>query len=135
MKISVAPICFLFCAAALAASDPLAGRVEGTGPVPPAGYSPPLVSNGELNMLVEWMGGQTDADYFHLEPTVYWQGRRGPARVSELFGFGKFMPKMQIDGVDAGLPSKWSQTLDVFKARVVCTGSFAKGIEVTLPFS
>ena len=129
MKISVAPICFLFCASALAASDPLAGRVEGTGPVPPAGYSPPLVSNGELNMLVEWMGGQTDADYFHLEPTVYWQGRRGPAREAELFGFGKFMPKMQIDGVDAGLPSKWSQTLDVFKARVVCTGSFAKGIE------
>lgn len=117
------------CLTASGASDPLAGRVEGQGPKPPEGYVPPLISNGELNMLVEWTGGQSDATYFRLEPTVYWQGRRGPAREAELFGFGKFMPEMKIDGVDAGLPSAWSQTLDIFKARTVCKGSFAGGIE------
>jgi hypothetical protein len=46
---------------AFSASDPLTGRLEGEGFVPPEGYSAPLISNGDLNMLVEWMGGQTGA--------------------------------------------------------------------------
>lgn len=129
MRIGVLTTGYLLAAAgAFGASDPLAGRVEGEGPNPPEGYSPPLISNGDLNMLVEWMGGQTDADYFHLEPTVYWQGRRGPAREAELFGFGKFMPTMSVDGKDAGLPAKWAQTLDVGRAEVICEGDFAGGI-------
>lgn len=115
--------------ASLGASDPLAGRVEGKGPVPPEGYSPPLISNGDLNMLVEWTGGQSDADYCHLEPMVYWQGRRGPARTAELFGFGKFMPTMSVDGRDAGFPETWAQTLDIARAEVVCEGRFADGVE------
>ena len=40
------------------ASDPLCGRVEGAGATPPEGYSPPLISNGDLNMLVEWTGAR-----------------------------------------------------------------------------
>ena len=129
MKIGILTAGCLLAAMAFGASDPLAGRVEGTGTELPEGYSPPLISNGDLNMLVEWMGGQTDADYCHLEPTVYWQGRRGPAREAELFGFGKFMPTMSVDGKDAGLPSKWAQTLDIGRAEVICEGTFAGGID------
>ena len=128
MKRCVVACAVLTAVGVFGASDPLAGRVEGEGSNPPEGYSPPLISNGDLNMLVEWMGGQTDADYYHLEPTVYWQGRRGPAREAELFGFGKFMPTMSVDGKDAGLPAKWAQTLDVGRAEVVCEGDFAGGI-------
>ena len=113
---------------AFSASDPLTGRLEGEGFVPPEGYSAPLISNGDLNMLVEWMGGQTGAKRNEMISEVYWQGRRGPARDAELFGFGRFMPIMMVDDEDAGLPSKWAQTLDVKKAMVVCEGLFECGV-------
>ena len=101
----------LLCAIALV-SDPLTGRLCGKGSTPPEGYSPPLVSNGDLNMLVEWTGGQSGAEYNKMRTTVYWQGRRGPARDAELFAFGRFNPTMAIDGKTVGLPAAWSQTLD-----------------------
>ena len=68
------------CLALALVSDPLAGRLCGKGPTPPDGYSPPLISNGDLNMLVEWTGGQSGRAYNQMRTTVYWQGRRGPAR-------------------------------------------------------
>lgn len=129
LALNVVPELFAQSTDGLAFGDPLTGRVVGRGDRPPEGYVPPLVSNGDLNMLVEWTGGQSDADYFGLSPTVYWQGRRGPAREAELFGFGKFMPTMTVDGADAGRPQVWEQTLDVTQAVVVCEGVFSADIE------
>lgn len=122
-------VLFLSPLLAFAASDPLAGRLEGKGPKAPAGYSAPLISNGDLNMLVEWMGGQTGAKRNEMISEVYWQGRRGPAREAELFGFGRFMPVMRVDGKDAGLPSVWAQTLDIKEAVVICEGEFKSGMK------
>lgn len=113
-------------------SDPQAGRVCGCGRVAPDGYIPPLISNGDLSMLVEWSGGQSGASFSNLRTEVYWQGRRGPARAAELFGFGRFQPKVEVDGVVLGLPDKWSQTLDIRDARVICEGLFERvGVEAT----
>ena len=113
----------------LAASDPLTGRLEGVGHEPPEGYAAPLISNGDLNMLVEWMGGQTGVKRNEMIAEVYWQGRRGPAREAALLSFGCFMPKMYVDGKDAGLPARWAQTLDIKNAMVVCEGTFDCGVE------
>lgn len=110
-------------------SDPLAGRLCGTGPNAPEGYSPPLISNGDLNMLVEWTGGQSGATFNNLRTEVYWQGRRGPAREAKLFGFGRFQPTLRVDKRLVGKPSVWSQTLDTRTARVVCEGAFDAGVE------
>ena len=62
----------LLCAIALV-SDPLTGRLCGKGSTPPEGYSPPLVSNGYLNLLVEWTGGQSAAEYNKMRKNVYSQ--------------------------------------------------------------
>lgn len=119
------------CLALALVSDPLAGRLCGKGPTPPDGYSPPLISNGDLNMLVEWTGGQSGRAYNQMRTTVYWQGRRGPARDAELFAFGRFNPTMVVEGKAVGLPAAWSQTLDVRQALVTCVGAFAEGLEAT----
>lgn len=119
------------CLALALVSDPLAGRLCGKGPTPPDGYSPPLISNGDLNMLVEWTGGQSGRAYNQMRTTVYWQGRRGPARDAELFAFGRFNPTMVVEGKAVGLPAAWSQTLDVSQALVTCVGEFAEGLEAT----
>lgn len=110
-------------------SDPLAGRICGDGATPPESYAPPMVSNGDLNMLVEWTGGQTGRAFHKLKTEVYWQGRRAPAREAALFGFGRFMPRLSVDGKNAGQPAKWAQTLDVFKALVTCEGEFDAGVQ------
>ena len=51
----------------------------GVGERTPEGYCPPMISNGDLNMLVDWWGGQGTNEYFLLPTEVYWQGRRGVA--------------------------------------------------------
>lgn len=119
------------CAGASANSDPLVGRVCGKGATPPEGYSPPMISNGDLNMLVEWTGGMSTNDWYHLKPMVYWQGRREPAREAKLFGFGRFNPVLEIDGKASGTPESWVQTLDVTNALVSCEGVFGGGVKMT----
>ena len=118
MKMLIAIASFILCVAASAHG------VGDVGGLPPDGYCPPLISNGDLNMLVDWWGGQGTNDYYHLKTEVYWQGRRGVARNAELFGFGRFNPTLAIDGHDAGLPHEWRQTLDVTNAVVVCEGLY-----------
>lgn len=116
---------------ASADSDALAGRVCGKGEAPPEGYSPPMISNGDLNMLVEWTGGMSTNDWYHLKPMVYWQGRREPAREAKLFGFGRFNPVLEIDGKASGAPESWVQKLDVTNALVTCEGVFGGGVKMT----
>ena len=57
MKKLVASTFFLLCGAVSASG------VRDVGGMPPDGYCPPLVSNGDLNMLVDWWGGQGTNDY------------------------------------------------------------------------
>ncbi len=102
-----------------------ASTVSGHGTCVPEGYCPPLISNGDLNMLVDWWGGQGTNEYYSLNTEIYWQGRRSVAREARLFGFGRFNPMLSIDGKDAGLPLDWSQTLDVTNAFVETIGSYA----------
>lgn len=118
MKKLVVRTFFLLCGAVSASG------VRDVGGMPPDGYCPPLVSNGDLNMLVDWWGGQGTNDYYHLKTEVYWQGRRGVARNAELFGFGRFNPTLSVDGQDVGLPREWRQTLDITNAVVVCEGRY-----------
>ena len=77
-----------------------ASTVSGHGTCVPEGYCPPLISNGDLNMLVDWWGGQGTNEYYSLNTEIYWQGRRSVAREARLFGFGRFNPMLSIDGKD-----------------------------------
>ena len=108
----------------------LLAAVCGVGEKTPEGYCPPLISNGDLNMLVDWWGGQGTNEYFLLPTEVYWQGRRGVARKAELFGFGRFAPTLAVDGADAGRPREWTQELDTDEAFVLCDGRFP-GVDAT----
>lgn len=106
------------------------GQVSGTGTSLPEGYSPPLISNGRLNMLVDWWGGQGTNAYYQLKTEVYWQGRRNVAREARLFGFGRFNPLVTVDGERIELPTAWTQSLDITTGVVRCVGDYA-GVTVT----
>ena len=131
MKMIFSVLVAISTGAVFAASNPLIGRLEGVGFEPPEGYAAPLISNGDLNMLVEWMGGQTGVKRNEMIAEVYWQGRRGPAREAALFSFGRFMPEMRVNGADALLPARWAQTLDIKSAIVECEGEFECGVKAT----
>lgn len=47
----------------------------GAGPLPD-GYVPPLICNGSLCMLVDYLGGQTQRAYCRMTPGITWAGRR-----------------------------------------------------------
>ena len=123
-KLNVLALC-LACILEIRAS--VSGTANGQ---PPEGYCPPLASNGDLNMLVDWWGGQGTNAYFNLKTEIYWQGRRGVAREARLFAFGRFNPVMSIDGTETGLPRTWTQTLDITNAIVETVGEYA-GIEAS----
>ena len=120
--------------ALIACGSVFAAEVGGVGGVLPEGYCPPLISNGDLNMLVDWWGGQGTNEYYHLKTEVYWQGRRGVAREAGLFGFGRFNPTLAIDGADAGFPREWTQTLDITNAVVETIGRYASVATTTRTF-
>jgi len=88
----------------------------GTAGELPPGYVPPLVSNGNLSMLVDYQGGQTQRAYAKMTPCIWWAGRRyGPPR-DRLVPFGHFTQQLACNGQTFTGPTRWSQTLDTRQA-------------------
>jgi hypothetical protein len=113
--------------------------VSGATNAVPAGYVPPLISNGSLCMLIDYLGGQTQRSYVHMTPTIFWEGHRyGPPK-DQLIPFGYFDADVSADGRKLGVPATWSQTLDTASARVTCRNVYAGGLtietEAFCPFS
>lgn len=96
----------------------------------PRGYVPPLVSNGGLCLLVDYLGGQAQRSYVNMTPTIFWEGHRyGPPK-DQLIPFGHFEADVVADGEKLPLPLTWSQTLDTRSALVSCRNCFANGVVV-----
>jgi hypothetical protein len=104
--------------------------VNGVSNAVPKGYVPPLVSNGSLCMLVDYLGGQTQKAYVKMTPTIFWEGRRyGPPK-DQLIPFGHFETDVFVDGKKCGLPATWTQTLDTKAALVACRNVYDHGVTV-----
>ncbi|HTN39442.1 MAG TPA: hypothetical protein VL053_20360, partial [Arachidicoccus sp.] len=71
----------------------------------PSGYVPPLISNGSLNMLIDFQGGQEQKKYVGMTPGIFWAGRRPVAAKGELISFGYFGQELKIDGQQYKNPS------------------------------
>mgnify|MGYP001247376228 CR=1 FL=1 len=127
----------LFLCAFLAASGTFAdaaskhvNTVSGVTNAAPKGYVPPLVSNGSLCMLIDYLGGQAQTHYVNMTPTIFWEGRRyGPPK-DQLIPFGRFETDVFADGQKQPLPAKWSQTLDTRSALVSCRNEYEGGLTV-----
>jgi len=131
--------CLAASAALAAAASKHVTAASGTTNAVPKGYVPPLVSNGSLCLLVDYLGGQAQRSYVAMTPTLFWAGRRyGPPK-DQLIPFGRFETAVSVDGQALGVPSSWTQTLDTESALVSCSNAFAGGItvetEVFCPFA
>lgn len=121
------------------AASVCANTVSGVSNAVPKGYVPPLVSNGSLCMLVDYLGGQAQHSYFNMRPTIFWEGHRyGPPK-DQLIPFGSFETGVSADGKKLAAPDAWSQTLDTQSALVTCRNDYADGLtvetEVFCPFA
>ncbi|MBU4459319.1 MAG: hypothetical protein KJ579_02025 [Verrucomicrobia bacterium] len=113
-----------------AADDGFRSVVSG-GPGPlPAGYVPPLISNGSLCMLLDYLGGQTQRAYCRMTPGIAWAGRRYGPPNDQLVPFGHFEWALDADGQACGAPVAWSQTLDTRAAVTICSNIYERGLTV-----
>ena len=104
--------------------------VGGVSNAAPKGYVPPLVSNGSLCMLVDYLGGQAQNSYVKMTPTIFWEGRRyGPPK-DQLIPFGHFESVVAVDGQKLAAPAEWTQTLDTQSALVRCRNTYANGLSI-----
>ena len=104
--------------------------VSGMTNAVPKGYVPPLVSNGSLCMLVDYLGGQAQRSYVNMTPTVFWEGRRYGPPNDQLIPFGHFDSVVSVDGKTCPEPATWTQTLDTRSAAVICRNDFDNGLSV-----
>lgn len=124
---------------AVTSGDPLKGLVCGAGGVCPQGYVPPLMSNGELSMVIDWTCGMRERNYAGITPAVYWAGRRLSPPGGELFEFGKFNHRVTIDGAQRDFPDTWEQQLDVQRATLFSRNTYTNGLciesEIIVPLT
>jgi trehalose/maltose hydrolase-like predicted phosphorylase len=105
-------------------NDNFNNLAKGTIDSVPAGYVPPLVSNGSLNMLIDFQGGHNQKEYVKMIPGIYWAGRRYGPVVDNLVPFGHFEHEISVNGQDYGSPEKWTQNLNTKDAIVECHNEF-----------
>jgi len=97
----------------------------------PYGYVPPLIGNGNLNMIVDYTGSQKQATYYRMVPGIYKAGRRyGPPR-DGLYPFGNFDQKIMVGGNVINTPEKWTQQLDRNNSLMISRSEYEGGIVVT----
>ncbi len=104
--------------------------VSGTADSVPPDYVPPLISNGTLNMLVDFQGCQFQKEYVGMTPCIFQAGRRyGPPK-DALVPFGYFVQEISVNGKILDRPDSWTQTLDTKEAKVTCVNNYREGITV-----
>ncbi len=115
---------------AVAPGSRFINEVSGQGDTLPAGYVPPLVSNGSLSLLVDHRGGQRQRTYGGMRPCIWWAGRRYGPPHDQLVPFGHWELSATADGQAPGEPDRWTQTLDTQAAAVTCRHEYAAGLTV-----
>jgi hypothetical protein len=117
-----------FLAASTEEDSPHQTTASGTAKSFPPSYVPPLVSNGSLSMLVDYMGGLSQRAYCRMTPTIWRAGRRyGPGH-NEMVPFGHFEQALAVDGKTCTTPANWTQTLDTKAATVTCRNEHGDGL-------
>jgi hypothetical protein len=117
-------------ASPVAEASPHVHTVTGTQDALPQGYVPPMLSNGNLCMLVDFQGGQTQQMYAKMMPCIYWAGRRYGPPNDQLVPFGHFSQELSYAGQIGKGPTRWSQTLDTRRAVTTCRSEYADGVTV-----
>ncbi len=122
--------------AVAAADDGSQSTVSSTQGKLPAGYVPPLLSNGSLSLLLDWTGGQAQQAYCGMTPGIWWAGRRyGPPK-DQLVPFGHFRHEVAAGGQVLAPQGAWAQTLDTREATVACRNEYGDAVSVeTLAFT
>ena len=119
-KVAAVGVCFITAGACADGASRFVNTVSGVSNAVPPGYVPPLVSNGSLCMLIDYLGGQAQNRYVSMTPTIFWAGHRyGPPK-DQLVPFGHFETGVEVAGQKLSVPERWTQTLDTESARVSC---------------
>jgi len=97
----------------------------------PPSYAPPLISNGSLNMMIDYQGGQSQRKYVkRMMPGIWWQGRRyGPGH-GDMVPFGHFGQELSVAGNALGAPASWTQSLNTGEAVVTCRNDYGDALTV-----
>ena len=102
-----------------------------------AHYSPPVLANGDIGMLVDYRNCQFQdipslksihSAWDEYRPETCRQGRR--SSLTRLATFGHAEETVSAGGDSSAAPVSWSQRLDVFKAESVCRNGYANGAEI-----
>lgn len=130
MKAQVGHGLFLLVMAAVGVgvASPLDGIVRSPDGTPPAGYVPPMIGNGEINMTIDYTAGMRTGPYYQLSSGIFKAGRRVSHPKRELPSHGWLNAVLVVDGVEADLPDSWEQTLDIVRAETRISGSYPGGI-------
>ena len=86
----------------------------------PRGYVPPLVSNGNISLQVDYEGCQNQQTYARLTPCIFWAGRRYDPPKAPLVSLGHFQQELVVDGKACKKPSHWKQSLNTDAGLVRC---------------
>lgn len=111
-------------------SDPFQSTVSGGQDELPGGYAPPLVSNGNLCMLIDYQGGQAQRRYVKMTPGIWWAGRRYGPKHDDMVPFGHFEQEVSVAGKVLDSPTSWTQTLNTKDALVTCRNDYADAVTV-----
>ncbi len=107
-----------------------------------AGYVPVMLSNGRLNVFMDYrLSISTDENKVlakkHLTPGIFWEGRRSvdnPGTSSrsgyQLFSHGSFRTRLVVDGKEQYAPKNWKQSLDLHNALTTTRGSYDGDIQL-----
>jgi len=118
-KVAAVGVCLIAAGACAGETSRFVNTVSGVSNAVPPGYVPPLVSNGSLCMLIDYLGCQAQNRYVKMTPTIFWAGRRyGPPK-DQLIPFGHFETEVEAAaGETQSVPARWTQTLDTRSAHV-----------------
>ncbi|HQL51739.1 MAG TPA: hypothetical protein PLR91_11160 [Kiritimatiellia bacterium] len=130
-KVAAVGVCLIAAGACAGETSRFVNTVSGVSNAVPPGYVPPLVSNGSLCMLIDYLGCQAQNRYVNMTPTIFWAGRRyGPPK-DQLIPFGHFETEVETAaGEKLSVPARWTQTLDTRSAHVSCRNVYGNGLTV-----
>lgn len=129
-------------AAASAYAEATVRTVSSADGKEPAEYVPAMLSNGRLNVFVDYglsVAPTTEATRRkHFQPGIYWEGRRlgdNPGRATrfgwELLPQGAFRTVLSVDGAERTAPARWTQTLDLRRAVTATESAYADGVTLS----
>ena len=122
-----------------AGADAVVRTVSSKDGVEPGDYVPAMLSNGRLNVFMDYRLGiapNTKAlGKKKLESGIFWEGRRlgDNSGTASRFGYkllpqGAFRTRLIVDGVEQFAPRSWAQSLDLHRAVTTTEGTYAGGV-------